>query len=450
MIDTASQMSEEIANLQISDFANLEEYNNKVQEIREKYEKSLNLQNEELNKVINNNESLYETDWQNYSKYTGYKISADKDWIDSFAETTLGHLMNSESVQSDFNQTIIGLTDTLAQGLSDAAVQYFTQMDAALQTYGSSVDGFSGHIVSMTNTVKAQSDEAAKATESMGKRMEQAFGDVVTAVKEWQEIEAPKIEEELEDIKTLIEEINESIRTSAELTTDKDTSIIGSSKAIELINESGLFGSWEINDRGDIDVTNDGKTETTNFVAYNGILLEELEKAIEMHGNGEIDNESLAKMFKRYWAYKDIINRIYDVTGNDLSEEEKEIEERIKKAIGNVSKFDTGGYTGEWGHEGKIAMLHEKELILNPNDTSNFLEALNISRQLIEMIEMNARASSLGLGEMVASTIKDTSQTIEQQVSITAEFPNATDHSEIEEAFDNLINIASQYAYRSE
>jgi hypothetical protein len=63
----------------------------------------LNLQNEELNKVIDNNESLYETDWQNYSKYTGYKISADKDWIDSFAETTLGYLMNSESVQSDFN-----------------------------------------------------------------------------------------------------------------------------------------------------------------------------------------------------------------------------------------------------------------------------------------------------------------------------------------------------------
>jgi hypothetical protein len=38
MIETAQAMSEEIANLQISDFANLEEYNNKVQEIREKYE----------------------------------------------------------------------------------------------------------------------------------------------------------------------------------------------------------------------------------------------------------------------------------------------------------------------------------------------------------------------------------------------------------------------------
>jgi hypothetical protein len=31
---------------------------------------------------------------------------------------------------------------------------------------------------------------------------------------------------------------------------------------------------------------------------------------------------------------------------------------------------------------------------------------------------------------------------------ITAEFPSATNHDEIEEAFNNLINTASQYANR--
>jgi hypothetical protein len=46
-------------------------------------------------------------------------------------------------------------------------------------------------------------------------------------------------------------------------------------------------------------------------------------------------------------------------------------------------------------------MLHEKELILNPDDTRNFLEALNISKDMINsMIEMNAHASSLGLGSL--------------------------------------------------
>ena len=151
--------------------------------------------------------------------------------------------------------------------------------------------------------------------------------------------------------------------------------------------------------------------------------------------------EQIKKLFQDYWKFKNIVNRIYDIT--DISLPEPKLDKD------KVEKLDTGGYTGEWGTSGKLAFLHEKELVLNKDDTANFLEALNISKQLVEMIEMNAKQSSLGLGEMFASTIKDTTQTIEQQVSITAEFPNATDHSEIEEAFDNLINMASQYAYRN-
>ena len=94
-------------------------------------------------------------------------------------------------------------------------------------------------------------------------------------------------------------------------------------------------------------------------------------------------------------------------------------------------------------------MLHEKELILNKQDTENFLNALNISRDLINsMIEMNARASSMGFGNLAPTSFQENSQTLEQQVTITAEFPNATNHDEIEEAFNNLINTASQYANR--
>jgi len=37
---------------------------------------------------------------------------------------------------------------------------------------------------------------------------------------------------------------------------------------------------------------------------------------------------------------------------------------------------------------------------------------------------------------------------MEQSVTITAEFPNATDRNEIAEAFNTLINQASQYANR--
>jgi hypothetical protein len=52
--------------------------------------------------------------------------------------------------------------------------------------------------------------------------------------------------------------------------------------------------------------------------------------------------------------------------------------------------FDTGGYTGAWGSEGKLAMLHEKEIVLNKEDTSNMLKAVNILRDISGILNLKA------------------------------------------------------------
>jgi hypothetical protein len=68
--------------------------------------------------------------------------------------------------------------------------------------------------------------------------------------------------------------------------------------------------------------------------------------------------------------------------------------------------LNTGGYTGEWGNEGRLAVLHEKELVLNKKDTSNILDAVKISRNLDDNIssmvadtnyKLNALASKIDL-----------------------------------------------------
>lgn len=105
--------------------------------------------------------------------------------------------------------------------------------------------------------------------------------------------------------------------------------------------------------------------------------------------------------------------------------------------------FDTGGYTGEWGPEGKLAMLHEKEIILNKEDTSNILKVVEIVRAMID-----ANAANAGIGVLHSPGINTQNQNLEQTVTITAEFPNATDHNEIEMAFNSLINKATQFANR--
>jgi soluble lytic murein transglycosylase-like protein/ElaB/YqjD/DUF883 family membrane-anchored ribosome-binding protein len=50
--------------------------------------------------------------------------------------------------------------------------------------------------------------------------------------------------------------------------------------------------------------------------------------------------------------------------------------------------FDTGGYTGDWGtSKGKLAILHEKELVLNKNETKDFLKIVEHFRHLKDLIK---------------------------------------------------------------
>ena len=113
----------------------------------------------------------------------------------------------------------------------------------------------------------------------------------------------------------------------------------------------------------------------------------------------------------------------------------------------NISTYRSGGYTGEWGPSGRLAVLHEKELILNSDDTLNFLNAAEILRRVSDRIDLEAMTSSVSLAPfmgMLSNSMAD--NTLQQQVMIEANFPNVQNRNEIEEAISNLINTASQYA----
>ena len=122
----------------------------------------------------------------------------------------------------------------------------------------------------------------------------------------------------------------------------------------------------------------------------------------------------------------------------------------IVKGLGIVGA-KTGMYTGSWNgsdieENGKLAFLHQKELVLNADDTENLLAAVKYIRQISQIIDLQAAQSSMS--SIQAAQFSNEGQVLQQEVTIHAEFPNATDHNEIEEAFNNLVNRASQYAGR--
>lgn len=142
------------------------------------------------------------------------------------------------------------------------------------------------------------------------------------------------------------------------------------------------------------------------------------------------------------WSSKEAMVKDFQEQGVWISDEKAN--SLWDKYSSTLKKYDTGGYTGEWGQDGKLAVLHQKELVLNASDTANMLDIVNIVRDIVRQIDAQALYSRGRRFDL--PRIETRAETLEQNVHIEANFPNATSHQEIEQAFDNLINLASQYA----
>ena len=122
------------------------------------------------------------------------------------------------------------------------------------------------------------------------------------------------------------------------------------------------------------------------------------------------------------------------------------------KALKKYSKYDTGGYTGNWtdsgagldSKNGKLAILHQKELVLNAKDTENMLKIVEAERDLMQ--KSSATTPTFDLSSVLKAMNNDT---IEQRVQIDAQFPNAENTNEIKQALLSLADNAYIYANRN-
>lgn len=135
-----------------------------------------------------------------------------------------------------------------------------------------------------------------------------------------------------------------------------------------------------------------------------------------------------------------INNAVKDIW-NTLSRKQLGILNRSNAALA----LDTGGYTGTWtdagidDKNGKLAILHQKELVLNESDTKNMLSVVEVVRDIMANIN---KLPSLGNG-MSSNT---SNSNVEQRVEISASFPGVTTALEIERALTELADNAYQYA----
>lgn len=150
------------------------------------------------------------------------------------------------------------------------------------------------------------------------------------------------------------------------------------------------------------------------------------------------------------------------ITGSskqDISNKIQEYMQNNPDVYKYYTKLDSGGYTGDWNSsEGRVALLHEKELVLNKQDTANILETVSAVRDLagIQSSITNAVWSAIanamtGFSAAKVDFNKDNSTHNEGDTifQINAEFPDVYSASEIKEALMSLPNLASQYISRN-
>ena len=481
ILQSEIELANALRALDRSKFASDADYYAEVQRLTDYYTGQRNYNLDELNKGITNNRETYNEDWRSYSDLTGYKISADQQYLDSFNETVYAQLTGYQSIE-DAQARFADATHIMVESLKQAYVDWQAAVKLIMETAGTSVENFAKDAGDAIGKISEDSSEAAGDVEEMAKDFEEAFKKVLDSVTQWQIDYSEAITAAIEantamatSCTSLIEMLS-GLNGGLDVTTQKFAAtaaqIEDAAKRIQQACDDAANVSNTTNkttpppkDPPDDPPKDLPKTEPKTMSGY----------AYSYGGKlyGPFITEKVAAQ-KAWDTYKnkniDIVGIVYEkgkdlnsgLTAQTLLGQVKDFINTGNKTNANggggggssydpltvMAKYDTGGYTGSWGSSGRMAMLHQKELVLNAQDTENMLKTVDMVRNIVRVIDLNAGSHSGGLGYIGATYSGHNAQVIEQEVTIHAEFPNAVNHTEIEMAFDNLINHASQFANR--
>ena len=409
----------------------------KLNELNEFYDQKMKFYMSEAELWQENSSRLYEEDWSAYAAATGYKISAEEDWVDHWEETQLAVLTGFTSLAeyyANHNENVA----TLLTSSSEALSTWQLNIEEIMEEAGTSISGFEEDATTSLDNVAAESEKTKDSVVDMADTAVTKMGEVVTAVASWENAYSKSVQNILAQNNALITSFNQVIAGWSNYTSATGSGGDGGSGG-------GTGGGGNGGDSGNGGNSGDtgNTTPTDNSDKIAGVAGAIWFYSNSGWGTGSTRQSRLKE--KGVTGAQAYINAHAD--NGDIYREWQGKESQLKKYF--YGSFDTGGYTGEWGDDsGRFAMLHQKEIVLNADDTENFLKTVDMVRQISEMIDLNAMSSAGGLNSLFAATSSNLAQTLQQEVTIHAEFPNATDKDQITEAFSDLINLASQYASR--
>lgn len=468
ILELEEQYAEKLAEIRLDNTMSEEERNAAIERLNAYFTEQMEYLTNEGQKVVDNNAHLFEEEWTAYHNWTDAfgndvqaRIDNQHDFMTQFGDTILGTYTGYGNFD-ELNAAMVQIAEEASVKMEEAYGALQAQVATAMEAAGIDVAHF-GEVVH--NTVNDQIVPSAQAAEDavveIGKAAVDEFNNLADGVSAWQIKYTTEMQKIIQKNEQLAASVNNLAAVYANLiaqmyaVANAPVPKFSNSAADYYANtgaggQSASGGDPNSDDTGDNEYADSahwksdrhyhwrvrtyksGRTEKIDKGRHKWYLCDPI--VIDSHHHSPTTFESA---YCAVCGKKISINPWHQYASVDGQE-----------VI--IPGYDTGGYTGNWNSsQGKLAILHEKELVLNKEDTKNILGTVELVRKLSQKIDLNAQTARYAFNYhpiINNPKLTDRELQVNQTVSITAEFPNAQNRTEIEEAFTTLINQASQFA----
>ena len=355
---------------------------------------------------------------------------------------------DAENFNSDYSDTLLNLV-ALEESFTEITSAMFSKLNDALNKYKGNISNISNEIGVSYDELTRHVDMVSAANDTLKEKATGAIEEIWNKIDEIQDVTQAQA--------GWTSEIYKTITAMQRLAAETATAVQRYNEAISNIQSLAATGSYMT------DSLNKAASNMNN--TYRGDYPSSPKKPQEETPvNKTRVREQLGQFAYDGQIYKSLTQNGAVYEGGGWWNFYPENRSRLKTIIattknGNKGKsFATGGYTGEWSNgdtEGRVAMLHQKELVLNKTDTENMLAAVqairDFSPELIASIRAKLSAVSLAsqslMGSRLASSSPDFNKEpteLAQNVNINADFPGVRDAIEIKEALESLVQTSAQ------
>lgn len=439
------EMSEEIRKIYEDDTLNAEQRQNAINEIQAYYQKKYadlaKMQTDAAKDMKDAGNSALAEQQKAANKYGDDTSETAQNFQKNFQRILEEMGGNANDFNSAYSDQLINLV-AIEGSFTETTAEMFAKLNEALTKYKGNIGNISNEIGVSYDQLSDKVDRLTQANEELRDKATSAIDEIWNKISELQDVTEAQA--------AWTKEIYNTIAAIQKLASETAIAVQKYNEAVGSINKLGATGSWSGG-------AGSGGSGTGTGNGYQGGSTNTSTTTSSAGTYYWIQNDTIVSRYfkKKEDAIAWINARPEYGLNHSTTLKSGSFLDYSNSTSGRIMKYATGGYTGDWGSDGRLAVLHQKELVLNQEDTKNMLAAVQSIRELAPSMiaEMRARISGTAAASQslfgsrysgMRSAFDRKATELAQSVQINADFPGVRDAIEIKEALESLVQTSAQ------